>query len=528
MSKISRLFSTIVFLFATTLSAQDVYERNTSADVQNYIFGLNLNDDSNEIIGEAIITVDFKNEIGPFSLDLIGKTGEKGMVVTQVLEDTTAADYKYLDNKIIILPKSNESKTKTFRVKYQGIPEKGLVIDTTKFGQRSFFGDNWPNLARYWLPSVDHPYDKASVEFRITAPDHYDVVATGEKIEESNLGNGLKLTHYKEPAPVAMKVVTIGVTKFASKLLDMVGDIPVSAWVYPENRLEGFSDYGVSSKVLNYFIENIGPYSYAKLANMQEKTQWGGLENAGTISYFENSVTGKNTVEPLIAHEIAHQWFGNSATENSWNHVWLSEGFATYFSILYLEHAYGNEKRKEELLLDRKNIIDYYAKNPSPVVDLTIKDPMKVLSTNTYQKGGWVLNMLRHKLGDDIFWKGIRKYYEAYRNSNAMTDDFREIMEEVSGENLEDFFQQWLFTEGYPELKWNWKYRNGKLTINVKQVQKHHVFKFPLEIGIINGEQVKLETFQVDERNMTFKLNADTKPTEIVLDPELWLLFEEK
>ena len=150
------------------------------------------------------------------------------------------------------------------------------MIDTTKFGQRSFFGDNWPNLARYWLPCVDHPYDKASVEFRINAPEQYDVVATDKKIEESNLGNGYKLTSYNEPAPVAMKVVTIGVTKFATPLLGMVGDIPITAWVYPENRLDGFSHYAVATNVMEYFIQNIGSYSYAKLANMQAQTQWGG------------------------------------------------------------------------------------------------------------------------------------------------------------------------------------------------------------------------------------------------------------
>ncbi|UWX54618.1 M1 family aminopeptidase [Maribacter litopenaei] len=188
------------------------------------------------------------------------------------------------------------------------------------------------------------------------------MVATGEKIEESYLENGNKLTIYREPAPVAMKVVTIGVTKFASRLLGEVYDIPVTAWVYPENRLDGFSDYGVATKVLRYFIDQIGPYSYAKLANMQAKTQWGGLENAGTIAYFENSVNGKNEVEGLIAHEIAHQWFGNSASENDWNHVRLSEGFATYFAILYQESVYGDDKRKEELQLDRKQIIDYFKK----------------------------------------------------------------------------------------------------------------------------------------------------------------------
>ncbi|WP_217495843.1 M1 family aminopeptidase [Mangrovivirga cuniculi] len=341
------------------------------------------------------------------------------------------------------------------------------------------------------------------------------------------MGNGYKLTTYHEPAPVAMKVVTIGVTKFATRSLGMVNDIPISAWVYPENRLDGFNDYAVATDVMSYFIDNIGPYAYAKLANMQAKTQWGGLENAGTIAYFENSVTGNKEVEGLIAHEIAHQWFGNSATEKSWNHVWLSEGFATYFTILYLESVYGNERRKKELKTDKKEIIDYYKINPSPIIDLSIKDPMKVLSKNTYEKAGWVLNMLRHKLGDEVFWNGIRQYYKTYANSNVLTEDFRTVMENVSGENLESFFNQWLFIEGHPVVKWNWKYKNEKIKISIEQIQDHHTFNFPLEIGVFYGETMKTETLQIDSKSEKLDISTDKKPDKILLDPESWLLFEE-
>ncbi len=370
------------------LKAQDTYQRNPYADVQSYIFNLDLNDTTDQIKGKAEITVEFKDRTKTFNLDLIEKSATYGMAVDSIFEDDHKANYTFQNNKIKITPSSDTTKTRTFKVAYHGIPERGLVIDTTKFGQRSFFGDNWPNLARHWLPSVDHPYDKASIEFRITAPEHYDVVATGEKIEESRLNNGYKLTTYKEPAPVAMKVVTIGVTEFASKLLDKVNDIPVTAWVYPQNRLDGFSDYKVASKVLRYFIDNIGPYSYAKLANMQAKTQWGGLENAGTISYFENSVTGKNEVEGLIAHEIAHQWFGNSATENDWNHIWLSEGFATYFAILYQESVYGDEKRKEELELDRET--DYRILRQKSFADYRLQyhESLKSAERQHLPKGG--------------------------------------------------------------------------------------------------------------------------------------------
>ncbi len=519
------LLAAIALIQAPTVYSQDVYERNESADVKHYVFNLSLNDTNNEIKGEAQITVDFKAGAKNFSLDLIKKSNEFGMDVTGVFKNDQPVQYEHANDKIV-LP-SDGPGTASYSIQYQGIAEKGLVIDTTKFGRRSFFGDNWPNLARHWLPCVDHPYDKATLEFKITAPSHYDVVATGKKINEDDLSDGYKMTHYHEPAPVAMKVVTIGVTRFATKLLGSVGEIPVTAWVYPENKDEGFSDYAVAVDVMQYFVENIGPYPYAKLANMQAKTQWGGLENAGTIAYFENSVTGENKVEGLIAHEIAHQWFGNSATENSWNHVWLSEGFATYFAILYLENAYGDLKRKEELEKDRTQVIEYYKTTPSAVVDNSIKDPMKVLSTNTYQKGGWVLNMLRRRLGDETFWKGIRQYYATYENSNAMTDDFRKAMETASGHDLEIFFQQWIHTKGYPELLWNWKYENKKLLVSVEQKQKHHTFIFPLEIGIKTNAATQIQKVQVKNNSETFELSVETRPDEVVLDPEAWLLFEE-
>ena len=525
-----RLYSTSVFLFLFVLStfAQDAYKKNRSADVLHYCFQLSLNDENNSIQGYAEIKVEFTDNVEQFALDLIEKKENFGMKLTSVLEDQKEVQYSYTGNKLSISPNESGENTRIYQIKYKGVPERGLVIDTTKYGQRSFFGDNWPNLARHWLPTVDHPYDKASVEFQVFAPEHYDVVATGIKMEESSLGNGKKLTRYFEKAPVATKVMTIGVTKFAYKYLGRVGDIEVSAWVYPENKKEGFDDFEEATRILNFFIENIGPYSYAKLANMQAKTQWGGLENAGTISYSEKAINGNKELQGLMAHEIAHQWFGDSASESNWNHVWLSEGFATYFAILYQESVSGNLKRKEELIQDRKEVIEYYKKNPSPIVDLTISDPKKVLNRNTYQKGGWVLNMLRHKLGDEIFWKGIQSYYSKFKDGNALSSDFQEIMEEVSGEDLERFFDQWLYQKGYPEIKWTWKYKKGKLFINLEQLQKHTTFQFPVEFGLSSGGEINSVKFDISKAKESFELEIDAKPDEVIIDPEVWLLYGER
>ncbi len=508
-------------------SGQVVYEVNKAADVLNYTFTLTLNDSSDVIQGKSEVTVNFSEVPDSFVLDLIGKKGSFGMTVDQVYDGNNPVNYTFENDKVNINP-ADGPLNRTFSIHYQGIPERGLVIDTTKFGNRSFFGDNWPNLARHWLASVDNQHDKASVEFRIIAPSRYDVVATGRKVEESHLPDGYKLTRYLEPAPVATKVMTIGVCEFASVVLGYVDDIEISAWVYPENRLEGFSDYSPAVEVMEYFIDRIGPYAFAKLANMQAKTQWGGLENAGTIAYRESSVTGNNEVEGLIAHEIAHQWFGNSATESNWNHVWLSEGFATYFTILYLENKYGQERRKEELIRDRLEIINYFDQKPSPVVDYRITDPLRVLSTNSYQKGSWVLNMLRHRLGDETFWNGIRIYYQTYFNRNASTEDFQHIMEEVSGERLGEFFRQWIYSPGQPDISWTQQFENGKLVIAINQMQSGPAFHFPLEVAITRQGQTEIKKFEINERQQTLEISMESAPENVVLDPGVWLLYRDK
>ncbi|UWX54617.1 hypothetical protein NYZ99_17365 [Maribacter litopenaei] len=161
---------TAFLFFSLSLFSQDTYIRNESVDIKKYVFNLQLNDTTNSIEGEAEIHVDFENEPIPFNLDLIEFTGNYGMRISDVSEAEKSIDYVFENNKIKIQPTKYSPLSQVYKVKYHGIPERGLVIDTTKFGKRSFFGDNWPNLARHWLPSVDYPYDKAAIEFRITAP----------------------------------------------------------------------------------------------------------------------------------------------------------------------------------------------------------------------------------------------------------------------------------------------------------------------------------------------------------------------
>lgn len=523
-----------IFLFpvCSIAWASDPYPKNPALDVIHYAFQLEVNDANDSIEGSASVTINFNKPLGEFELDLINKDASgKGMEVEEILLDGKRLAFAHKNNRLkITLPASMTVDVNlTFQILYKGIPQDGLIIGKNKFGDRGFFGDNWPDRGHHWLPVVDHPSDKAAVDFIIIAPIQYEVIANGIKLEESPIDTKRKLTHWREEVPIPVKVMVVGIARFAIQYVGKVNDISVESWVYPQNRLEGFHDYAVAVKVLDYFHNQIGPYPYKKLANVQSKTRWGGLENANTIFYSESSVTGEGRNESLIAHEEAHQWFGNSATENDWHHVWLSEGFATYFASLYLENAYGRERLVEEQKRDRKEVIEYYVKNPSPVIDNTIMDINKVLSTNTYQKAGWVLHMLRHAVGDLNFWKGIRQYYNTYQNSNAMTEDFQKIMEEVAGTDLDVFFHQWLYKAGHPKITASWKYNSKAkaIVIKVDQTQKDGIFQFPLEIGIIgkDGNQ-RISKIHILSKSQEFTLDAAIAPANLVLDPDTWLLFE--
>ncbi len=527
----NKLFTLFLFIHSAVY-AIDPYKRNEAIDVQQYLFQLEVNDSTDRISGVAQVTIRFKKTITSFDLDLVNKNAQGlGMTVSAVTLNGNPLSFRHQNDRLTIqlATASTVNEQLTFEITYAGIPIDGFIIGKNKFGDRGFFGDNWPDRGHHWLPVIDHPSDKARVTFVVIAPHHYSVVANGIQTEETFLNPKQKMTRYEEEVAIPVKVMVVGIARFAVQRAGVVDGITVESWVYPQNKAEGFSDYAPAVQVLDFFHRHIGPYPFKKLANVQSKTRWGGLENAGAIFYFENSVNGKGDRVSLIAHEEAHQWFGNSASENDWHHVWLSEGFATYFAHLYLEHAYGHDQLVKEQIIDREQVIKYYAKNPAPIVDTTLTDINKVLSTNTYQKAGWVLHMLRHKVGDALFWKGIQNFYARYQKSNALTDDFRLVMEEVTGQNLKPFFDQWLFRGGHPLFSGNWSYNAAKkeLTLEINQTQKEPFFSFPLDVTWIGKDALpKAETVQIDAKSKKITLKADFEPIELKLDPNTWLLFE--
>ncbi|MGQ9620816.1 MAG: M1 family metallopeptidase, partial [Bacteroidales bacterium] len=522
------IFISIIFPCFIFFTAGFAGKPGWPVDVMKYEFCLRLNDSTDIIYGETVTEIRFTGLTSQIELDFRnGDQSGRGMKVHAVTLDGCEVQWSHTDNMLRIIPGRSMpvNSTATVRITYSGIPADGLIISNNKYGNRTFFSDHWPDRASYYLPVVDHPSDKAEVDFVIIAPLHYKVVACGYMTEESNLGKDYRLTRWHERVPLPVKVMAFAAGSFATQLAGFAENVPVWSWVYPENRNEGFSDYSVAVKILSFYEKLIGPYPFEKLANVQSKTIFGGLENASCIFYSENSVTGRGRAESLIAHETAHQWFGNSVTEKEWSHIWLSEGFATYLAAVYMEKSYDRERFEEEMKQARERVLRYYDRNPAPVIINVTENLMSLLNANSYQKGAWVLHMLRHEIGEEKFWKGIRLFYEKYRDGNAETSDFRRVMEEVSEENLGQFFHQWLEVPGQPEIALT-KHKNGKnggMGITIVQKQDY-LFSFPLDLLIKTDGEKRVVTVNITERETMLNLNADNID-EIIPDPYTWLLF---
>ncbi|MBN8824604.1 MULTISPECIES: M1 family metallopeptidase [unclassified Spirosoma] len=507
-------------------------------DVQNYAFSLTLSDSTNLIRGETTIRFTRADDRQTVWFDLIGgksDTLQTGMTVRSVtLADGKPAPFNQRNDKVFINLPAQPNQATELTIRYDGTPKQGLIISRNKFGDRTFFGDNWPNNARNYLPVVDHPSDKATCSFAVNAPATYRVIANGKFMGESSLPNARKLTRWQENTPIPTKVMVIGAARFVVDEVGSINGVPVQSWLYPNDSQKGFVDYRPAKEILQYFIDRIGPYSYEKLANVESTTIFGGMENASCIFYNEKIIVGHkdSDVEALLAHEIAHQWFGNSATESDWSQLWLSEGFATYFSALYLEHAYGKDTLNAVLNQNKGQIFRFSALKPKgTIVDSTASNLMDLLNPNSYQKGGWVLHMLRHELGDDVFWKGIRAYYTAYRNRNAQSSDLQAIMEKESGKKLGQFFQQWLYQPGFPEIVWSSRYDATKksLVIDVRQAQRTgHLFTIPLTFSLRDNrgrELSRSSKLTLSEQTQTYTIPAATKPATVVIDPDNTVLM---
>ena len=538
MKRILLIFASI---FISSLCFGDTYPKNPNIDVLHYAFRIELSDDTDEIKCEETVDVRYLADgVEWLRLDLVKASAalqNKGMRVSGVVSNGRAVVFTHENEELKIkLPfAARANERQQYTITYAGTPASGLKIGNNKYGDRTFFSDNWPDKGRNWLAVVDHPYDKATCEFIVTAPAHYQVVSNGLRVEVSDVASDLRVTHWKQSVPIASWLYVLGVARFAMQYVDEFDHKSIETWVYHQDREAGFKDFAEpTKKALAFYSDYIGPFAYEKLANIQSNSVSGGMEAASAILYSENSVVGDKNERwrNVVIHEIAHQWFGNAVTEYDWDDVWLSEGFATYFTLLFIEHEYGHDAFLEGLASSKKRVDAFYAENPAyRIVHDNISDMSKVTSSQTYQKGSWILHMLRGVMGTDTFWKGIQSYYKKYQNLNATTADFRGEMEEASGLDLKQFFDQWLYQPGHLVYRGSWSFdkKTKEVNITLDQVQSDgSLFKMPVQVGVFLPGQSRpvINTLQVNEKTNVFTLQFEVMPEKIVLDPHSWVLME--
>ena len=416
------------------------------------------------------------------------------------------------------------------RVRYRGYVRDGLIMRENQYGDRTVFADNWPDRAHLWLPSQDHPSDKATAAFHVQAPLSQQVIANGvlEKIDTLAYGNAV--WHYRMDTPIPVYTMVVGIGRLArTRLPDAacrVKCVPLTVWTYPQDSAYAVSGpFRRAGQILDYFSGLIAPFPYSSLAHVESSTRFGGMENSTAIFYDEKRYRDKNVGEPLVAHETAHQWFGDAVTEADWHHLWLSEGFATYLAALWQGHAEGDSAFRATMQRTATRVFDS-KDTQQPILDTTARDLLGLLNSNNYQKGGWVLHQLRGLLGDSVFFTGLRRYYATFKDSTALSSDFARIMSQVAGRDLDWYFQQSLLQPGFPMLDIRWSYQGRKLTFDIAQTQPAEwgAFRLPNLILLVDGTPVRLN---IEGRRSRHSVAGISRaPKQIEVDPKGWWLLK--
>lgn len=564
----------------------DTYPRQSGFQILRYSFDVTLSDANNEVVVSDTVSVQFTADgVTGIDLDLCGVKPQRtagaipdpcmgaraggtsasggglsgaanesvaptGMTVSTVTADGKPLRFTHQNDRLHVdFPGTSKAGERfAFTASYRGTPATGLQIGNNRHGDRGFFSNDWPQLARNWLATIDHPSVKAATSMSVTAPRKYQVISNGRLVEEMDLAGDLRKTTWREDAPIASWLISLGAAPFAVTHFGEFRGIPMSAWVYPQDRDESFQGFvGATQPILEFYIDHIGPYAYEKLAHVEATTVGGGMELASSIFYGYRGVPGRQ----LIAHEMAHQWFGDAVTESDWNDVWLSEGFATYFALLYLEHADGREAFVSAVKSSAQNAMRFALANPTvPIVHKNLTDVSKVLGNHVYQGGAQALHMLRGLVGDTNFWAGVRLYYQRHRNAHATTADFRRAMQDACMDagncpaeykDLSWFFDEWLHRGGALGLHADWFYDADARQVIVNLEQRSEIYRMPIDIrvtsepapagsatpatgrGAAAGPTSTITRVTIDKARHTFTFPSATNVTDVQLDPNSWV-----
>ncbi len=421
-------------------------------------------------------------------------------------------------------------------------PRKGLyfIQPDSAYPDKPYqvWSQGQPEDNHYWFPCYDFPNDKATSEVIATVNEKFTVISNGKLLSvKEDKKRRLKTYHWFMDKPHSSYLISIVAGEYV-KLQDYYLDIPLEYYVYKSNAKYAKLSFEKTSEIMKFFSEKIGyKYPYNKYAQtIVEDFIYGGMENITATTLTSSTIHDERahldvSSDGLVAHEMAHQWWGNLLTCRSWEHAWLNEGFATYFTALYFEYAKGKDEFQYSVYNMQRTAKFADMSDKKPTVWNRYFDPTDLFGPHIYQRGGAILNMIRFVLGDELFWKAINYYAKKYEYQNVETNDFKIAIEEATGYNLKWFFDQWLYKAGYPIFEVSYVYddsaRSVKLT--VEQIQPSDsltpaVFKTPVDVEITTSSGSKIYRIFINERKQTFDFSVDGKPLMVIFDKGNWIL----
>jgi aminopeptidase N len=426
-------------------------------------------------------------------------------------------------------------------ISYRGEPTNGLHFRTPEQGYAPGDLQVWTQgeaeFHRFWFPCYDYPNERFTSEVICHAPAGMEVISNGRLVAQNPAGpQGLTTWHWKQEQPHVNYLIALAAGHF-HKLEKKMGELPMALFVPPSEMAQAEGAFRDTEAILKFFQQEIGvAFPWAKYHQVYcLDFLAGGMENTSCSFMAVSALVPQeaerlDTVHRLDAHELAHQWFGNLVTCRDWSHLWLNEGFASYYTVLYEAQKNGPEGMLLSLRHEAQRVIN--SKDVRPIVWKDYAEPMQQFDSRAYPKGAWVLHMLRSQLGPELFRTAIRTYLERHRNGIVTTDDLQDVLEEVSGKSLDQFFDQWVHHGGVPELsasyQWDEKLKLVRLDLRQKQPTDDNVrvFRLPIPVRFFCGDQIVNHTMDLNKVADTFYFSLPSPPEFIRIDPEMTLLLK--
>ncbi|HXR32637.1 MAG TPA: M1 family aminopeptidase [Verrucomicrobiae bacterium] len=527
------LLGLFLVLFGATprLHADEPFARSKDYDLEHSRIALRFDLEQKKVIGDVTHTLTILRDTQRITFD------SAGLQIQSVTLDKSAATFETSEDKLrITLPKPAKPGEKfTVEIKYEGKPSKGLyfILPDKDYPHRpkQVWTQGESEDTRYYLPTYDYPNDRLTTETILTVPADWLTVSNGKLISVTDAGGGLKTWTWRESQPSSTYLITVVAGEFA-EVKDAWRNIPVDYYA-PKDRGDRLTvNYGRTPAMIDLFSKKLGvDYPWEKYAqSMVDDFVAGGMENASATTNTSNSLRHPKLVpefpdneDPLISHELAHQWFGDLVTCKDWGNIWLNEGFATFMESVWTEAHFGKDAADYDRWETSRRWFSMHGLYAKPIVRHDFDDDSE-FDGNAYAKGGWVLYMLRHQLGENAFYAGLKHYLEVNRGKNVVTADLTKAIEEATHTNVDQFFNQWIYGAGAPKLDVSYTYDEIKkqVVLTVKQIQKREgfvgLFRFPVDVEITNSSGPKLYNLVVSKESEGFPMPSDTAPRMVLFD----------